>query len=63
MFKNLRTADRYREQIGGCQSWEVGGGKRGGGGQKSQTSRYKVSKSRGIMYSMVTLVDYTVLHI
>ena len=40
----------------------VGVGKTGEGGQKVQTSSYKISPG-DVMYSMVTIVNNTVLHI
>ena len=33
------------------------------GGQKVQTSSYKINKSWDVMYSVVTIVNNTVLHI
>ena len=33
------------------------------GGQKVQTSHYKINKSRDVLYSMVTIVNNTVLRI
>ena len=44
-------------RVGG---WEVG--KMGERGQKVQTSSYKISRG-DVMYSMVTIVTNTVLHI
>ena len=40
-------AYRYGEQIGGCQSWGLGVGEMGEGGQKVQASSYKINKSWG----------------
>ena len=42
MNKQKQT-QTYREQISGCQRWEVG--KMGEGGQKIQNSSYKIRKS------------------
>ena len=58
-----KQVHRYREQIGGCQRWTFGrGGEMGKGDQKVQTSSYKISHEDA-MYSMVTIVNNTVLHI
>ena len=38
--QNQKTKLRYREQIGGCQRWGLGGGRNGEGGQKVQTFSY-----------------------
>lgn len=42
---------------GGCQVGEMGGG-----GQKVQASGCKVSKSCGVVYSMVTTIRHTLLY-
>ena len=49
-----------QKQTGGCLRWEVG--EMGEESQKIQTSSYKMNKSWGFMYNMVTIVN-TVLHI
>ena len=49
------------KQTGGCQSWKVKGQVRKRG-QKTQISTYKISYGY-VMYSMVTTVDNTILHI
>ena len=49
------------KQTGGSQSWKVKGQVRKGG-QKTQISTYKISYGY-VMYSMVTTVDNTILHI
>ena len=41
----------------------LGVGKMGEGSQKVQTSSYKVNKSWDVIYSMVTIVNNTVLYI
>ena len=52
---NHDKAHRYREQIGGCEMSE--------GGQKKQTSSYKVLSHGEVMYSMATIVNNTVSYI
>ena len=52
---------RYREQTGGYQRQGVD--EMCKGNQKVQTSSYKINKSWGLMYSMGTVVNNTVLHI
>ena len=49
-----------KEQFGSCQRQRVG--KMGEGGQKVQTSSYKISHG-DVRYSMVAAVNNTVLHI
>ena len=48
------------EQIGGCQRWPMG--EMGKDSQKVQTSSYKIN-SRDVMFSVVTIVNNTVLYI
>ena len=43
---NSEHTPTHKEQTGGCQGWGVWGGT-GEGGQKVQTSSYKISKSWG----------------
>ena len=52
-------APRYREENGGCQRWRMG--KMCEGGQKAQTSGYKISHG-DVVYSMATVANITVLH-
>lgn len=55
----------YRGQIGGCQRWVMGVGEMSKkGGQKVQTSSYKIHKSWGCnVQHVVTLVNNTVSYI
>lgn len=49
--KKKKLAHRYREQqIGSCQRWSVEEGEIGRGGQKVQTSTYKVNHG-DVLYS------------
>ena len=57
-FKNKQNELRYGEQI---DDWG-GRGKIGEGGQKVQTSIYNISRG-DVMYSMVTIVNNTVVYI
>ena len=53
-------ADKYREQIGGGQSWRGWGlGEMGEGSQMVPNSNYENISYGDIMYSMVTIVDNT----
>lgn len=61
-FRNKNPDYGYREQIAGCQRQGQGVGKIGEGGQKVQSSNYKISPG-DVMYSMVTLVNNNVLYI
>ena len=55
---------RIREQIGGCQRGGVAGlGEMSEGGQKVQTSYYRINKFWGCNDSMVSIVNNTTLHI
>ena len=49
-------------RVGGVAGGGSGVGKMGEEGQKVQTSSYKISLG-DVMYSMVTIVNNTVLHI
>ena len=42
-----KQAHQYRKQISSCWRWIVGVGKMGEGGQKVQTSWYKINKTWG----------------
>ena len=44
-IKKQQTSYRHREKTGGCQKWGVGVYKTGRGGQKAQSSSYKLNKS------------------
>ena len=59
---NKNQTHRYREQIGGCQSWREWG-EMAEGGQKVQTSSYKIKSHGDLICSMVTIVGNTVLYI
>ena len=60
--KNRDTKPEFTgKQTGGCQSWKVKGQVRKGG-RKTQISTYKISHEY-VMYSLVTTVDNTILHI
>ena len=41
---------------------QAGEGKLGEGSQKVQTSSYKISKSREVVYSMVTIANNAILY-
>ena len=53
---------RKRDQIGGCQGWGVEEGELDEGGQKAQTSSYKINHGN-VMYRMMILVNNNVLQI
>ena len=59
--QNKTKARRYKEQIGDCQRQEVG--EMGEWGQKAQTSSLNIDKPWGIMYSLLIVVNNSVLHI
>ena len=59
----LKKNYRNREQIDCCQRWEKRDGKTVEGGQKIQIPSYKINKSWGYKYSMVTIVNNIVLYI
>ena len=60
--KQKTQAHRHREQIGGCQRWELGAvGKMSAGGQKVQTSSYKISH-QDVTHGTVIVVANSVLH-
>ena len=52
-----------REHIGGCQKWGVGVGEMGEGCPKVQTSSYKIIKVEDVTYSILTIVNNTILYI
>ena len=60
-YKKRGGVQRCREQFVGCQRW-IDVGKTSGGSQKLQTSGYKVSH-KGVMYSVVTIVNNAVLYV
>ena len=63
-LKQTNIVHRYREQIGGCLRWGVGvRTKWGEGDQNVCTSSYKINKSWRYNYSMVTVMNNTVLYI
>ena len=59
--KQTKTTSSYR-QTDDCHRWGLGMGRMGEGGQKIQSSSYKISHGE-IMYNVVTIVNNTVLHI
>lgn len=58
--KQNKTELMEMKQTGGCQRWV---GKMDEGVQIVHTSNYEINKSWELMYSMVTVVNTTVLHI
>ena len=59
--KKKKQSQRCGEHIAACQRWGVG--KMGAEGQKLQAFSYKINKSLGCVYSMVTIVNNTVLRV
>ena len=59
MFKN-KQAQRYREQMGGCQRQGVGVGEMGRSWPEGTNSVIILTSSRNLMYSMVTTANNTV---
>ena len=62
MESKITKLSLLREQIGGCQSQGMRGGGMGEWGPEVQASCYNVSHE-GVVCSMVTIVNNTVLHI
>ena len=54
-----KQTHRYRERIGGCQRWTMEAGGMEEHGQKVQTSRYRINKSRVVMHSTAIRVNNT----